>query len=267
MRSVLKHIVLLSALVLSLEVSASDSLIINNVKNIITFNVDNKGNFFVADQANSLIKLDSNGTEITRVNTKVYGRIHSIDCSNPFEIYVYHKAQNVLVFYDNMLNNRGEMRLNDLGYDNIACVARSFDNAVWLFDYNDFELKKVRKDGILDLSSGNVLTFTEAKLNPSAIQEIGKNVMLIDSSVGIMMFDIFGTWTKNLALKGASSIYVFDQNIYLLKPTSDSTHDIWRYNTLSLSYQKSGSMKNVEDIICGFKKKLFFSRKNIVYIR
>lgn len=267
MRSILKHILLVNLVLGSYLATASDSLLLAQAKQILVVSADNKGNLFVADEANSLIKLDSNGKEVTRVNTKVYGKIYSIDCSNPFEIYVYYKQQNVLVFFDNMLNIRGEMRFNDLGYDNISCVARSFDNQVWLFDYNDYELKKVRKDGSMELSSGNILTFSGNGFNPMEIYEHNKTVMLLDSSFGLMSFDIFGTYLKTIPAKGASSVYFYGNRMYMLKPINSNNREIWSYHLKSLEYTLKETINDVTPVICGFKHKLYLHKNNIIYIR
>lgn len=267
MTSFLRNILLINLTLVSLTLKANDSLVLTQVKQILTFNVDNKGNVFVADEANSLIKLDSNGKEVTRVNTKVYGVIHSIDCSNPFEIYVYYKQQNVLVFYDNMLNIRGEMRLNDLGYDNIACIARSFDNQVWLFDYNDYELKKIRKDGSMELSSGNILTFSNNGFDPQGIVEYNKSVMLLDSASGLLSFDIFGTYLKTISAKGARSVYFYGNKMYMIKPSTNANSEIWSYDLKSLEYSKRANLKRPSALLCGFKHELYFHHSNIIYIR
>jgi hypothetical protein len=124
---------------------ASDSIPIQTQGSITAFACDAKGNFYLANSANTLVKLDASGKEITNVNTKVYGSISSIDCSNPFEIYVYHQSQNILVFYDNMLNQRGVMKFNDMGLNTVTQIARSYDNGIWIYDNSDFQLKKLDK--------------------------------------------------------------------------------------------------------------------------
>ena len=45
-----------------------------------------------------------------------------------------------------MLNLRGECDLESIGISQIACVARSSDNQIWLFDMSDQKLKKYSKD-------------------------------------------------------------------------------------------------------------------------
>ena len=65
-----------------------------------------------------------------------------IDAGNPLEIYVFYKDQNKLVYFDNMLNYRGETDLyKTLGVNNIQAVCRSYDNGFWFFDPDNFKLK------------------------------------------------------------------------------------------------------------------------------
>lgn len=170
--------------------------------------LDTKGNYYLADEKNTLYKIDQNGKEITRVNTKLYGSVYSIDCSNPFEIYVHYKDQNKVVFFDNMLNQRGELDLSSFGYGTVSAVARSFDNQIWLFDASQFELMKVSKSGEIQSRSGLLTAFVSKGLSPYAIKESGNNVYLADSLSGLIVFDMFATYRKTIPLIGSSAFDV-----------------------------------------------------------
>lgn len=171
--------------------------------------IDAKGNFYVADKKNTLYKFDKLGKEITRVNTKLYGSVYSIDCSNPFELYVFYKDQNKVVFFDNMLNIRGELDLSPFGYGSISAVARTFDNQLWLFNATDFELMKVSKSGEVLSSSGLLTNFVSQLVSPYAIIEYDNQVFLADSTAGILVFDMFATYSKTIAIYGSTA---FDVN-------------------------------------------------------
>ena len=147
MEKTLRYILIIINIVVGFQLSAQDTLTLTDVKDVTSFELDLKGNIFVADQSLTLFKYSSEGKLLTNVSIKSYGPLTSIDCSNPFEIYTFHKDQNIIVFYDNMLNLRGELRLNDYFYNNVACVARSFDNQIWIMDLSQFKLIKINKKG------------------------------------------------------------------------------------------------------------------------
>lgn len=255
----LKHILISGLILVSTELKAVDSLRFAGLGDIQTFAIDNKLNYFIADKANSLIKYGENQKEITRVNTKLNGKIFSIDCSNPFEIYVYHKEQNILVFYDNMLNHRGQMNFNSLGYENIACVSRSFDNGLWLFDYDEFEIKKLDKEGKLQLSSGNLINFTTAPLNPYAIVEHDNKVFLADSTAGILVFDLFGTYIKTIPILHTTAIS-FHNGVMI----SGTKNTLISYNLNTLEIQQMSISSCCLDALVYRKEGLYWSGKNFI---
>lgn len=211
----LKHISLaLLAFCFAAFARASDTLKISGVKQITALAVDAKQNMFIADNSFTLFKTDASGKVITNVNTKIYGAISKIDCTNPFEIYTYHADQNIIVFYDNMLNVRGELRLNDFYFNNISCIARSFDNGIWLFDFSEYRLLKINKAGEIVNSSYNLINVLDKQLKVFDIQEFGNNVYLIDSTLGILKFDLFATYATTYYIEGLQSAAITSKGFW-----------------------------------------------------
>ncbi len=223
------RIILISLISLPLWALADISLDSNIVINCMT--VDAKGNYYIADQKNTLYKYDKSGNLITRVNSKLYGTVYSIDCSNPFELYVHYKDQNKVVFLDNMLNQRGELDLSSFGYGNISAIARTFDNQLWLFNATEFELMKVSKAGEILSRSGQLSAFVSSGLSPYSIKESGNQVYLADSSAGILIFDMFATYSKTVALYGSTAFDVNGNQLLLQK----SNHSVFIYNMRSFT--------------------------------
>ena len=211
-----RHIALNILMLLSLMAGAKDSLRFP-VDSISVFRMDINGNVFLADQHGTLYKFTAEGKEVTRVNSKLNGRIQSIDCSNPFEIYVYHREQNTVVLYDNMLNTRSTLALNALGYTNVQAIARSYDNGIWLFDNSSYELRKIDRSGQLLLSSGTISPLIKAEINPIAIVEDQQQVYLADSSAGIFRFDLFGNFSQRLEMGALQDLDVSKGRIYGLR--------------------------------------------------
>jgi len=188
------------------------------ISNLVHFSCDNLGNIYTANTNGDIVKYDKNGVQTATVNFKTMGNIHTIDAGNPFEIYVFYKEQNKVMFFDNLLNLRGEADFEKADYFMLSAVARSFDNKIWIFDLNDLRLKKVRKDLSLELNSGNVREFAKEKsFAPSYIGDINKKVFLFDSTSGIFEFDIFGNYIRKIVLSNATQTFVSQGHIYFLK--------------------------------------------------
>ena len=225
----LKHIsIVLLAFCFAAFAQASDTLKISGVKQITALAVDAKQNMFIADNSFTLFKTDASGKVITNVNTKIYGAISKIDCTNPFEIYTYHPSQNIVVFYDNMLNVRGALRLNDHYFNNISCIARSFDNGLWLFDLSEYRLLKINKAGEIVNSSNNLINVVGKQLKVFDIQELGNNVYLIDSTLGVLKFDLFATYATTYYIEGLQSAAITSTGFWAT--TNNTTLDYYFLN-------------------------------------
>ncbi|MDB4162136.1 hypothetical protein N9772_07200 [Bacteroidia bacterium] len=204
----MSHYILITISILASTLSlAQDTLSFPAVKNITAFAIDAKGNQYVSDNSLTLYKFDAAGKRITNVNIKSYGDITSIDCTNPFELYVYYQDQNIIVFYDNMLNQRGELRLNDLYFNNVACIARSFDNNIWLVDLSRYKLLKINKKGEELAESpflNNILGHT---FHPTRLWEENNNVYIVDTSNGIHQFDMYATFATTYFHPGITDAF------------------------------------------------------------
>jgi hypothetical protein len=202
---------------------AQDTLELKEIKAISCFSVDAKGNMFIADNAFTLFKYDVTGKLITNVNIKSYGELTSIDCTNPFEIYAFYQDQNIIVFYDNMLNVRGELRLNNYFFNNVSCVSRSFDNNIWLLDLSQYKLLKINKKGETIAESAFLNNVLGEELNTYKIWEENNNVYVADSVIGVFMFDIYATYSSTFPIKGTQSVtsnkaaLFFNQNGKLIR--------------------------------------------------
>lgn len=192
-----------------------DTLLIDGIQNITVAEMDSKGNYYIADEGQTLYKLTQTGEIITNVNVKLYGAITQIDVSNPFEIYTYHREQNILVYYDNMLNVRGETRLNSVGFTNISALARSFDNGFWAFDLMEFKLLRCSKNGTIKASSNNLINILQLELAPYKIIEHNKRIYLCDSVNGVLVFDIFGTYIKTIHSSENDAVFVSEDLMYI----------------------------------------------------
>ena len=210
----LNYIILTLSILGVLKVKGQDTLILKNLKNISCVSIDAKGNKYISDDLLTLYKYGPDNKLITNVNNKSYGNITSIDCSNPFEIYVFYKDQNILVFFDNMLNIRGEVRLNDFQMNNVACVSRSYDNHIWLIDMSENKLLKISKSGERLDESNDLNSITAKPINPYKVWELNGQVHVADSTIGVFTFDIYTTLDKTYYTQSFSSITSSTEGLY-----------------------------------------------------
>lgn len=259
---ILRHITTSIFLGLALLGWSQDSVNFTEIDSIRCFDATDDGHYYVVDRSNNIIKYSSHAKEISRTSIKNYGAIFSVDCSNPFEIYVYYKDLNIVVFLDNLLNVRGEMKLNQLGYFNVACVKRSFDNGVWIYDMDRFELLNLGKDGSVKSQSASLINEAGLNFMPTSIEEDGSFVYLIDPGTFLLKFDLFGTYhsTHNYLEKG-KEIGIKNAVVYTLRSSKILSYDTRTHQS------KEMPLKNTrpEQLICT-QKSILVRQNNIIFI-
>ena len=186
---------------------------------------DNLENLFVITPTNDIIKYNKNGQKLATANFKVLGNISSIDAGNPFEIYVFYRDQNKIIFLDNMLNIRGECDLESIGISQIACIARSSDNQIWLFDMSDQKLKKYSKDLKLLNESASLNNFPIGnEINPSIILDVNSNVLILNN-YHVIEFDLYANFNKTVLIDTLKSFQFLNNKIVFLKNNSIRVYD------------------------------------------
>lgn len=201
----------------NLQPSVSDSVF----KLIKTISIDAKdlqtdrlGNMYVVSKTNQLYKYNQDGKLLSTLNYKYLGNITHVDATNPLEIYVFYKELNLVVFLDNNLAYRGEMRLADVGIGQAVAVARSFDNGLWAFDLADLQLKKMDKDGGNQQASGNIRQYINGESAVTYLYDNDNRVFVNDSANGILVFDVFATYVKTIPIKGCNEMKVIENELF-----------------------------------------------------
>lgn len=213
--------------------SQSDSLSVPSGSQMTT---DRLRNVFIITPTNDIIKYGPDGKRMAVANFKVLGNISGIDISNPFEIYIFYRDQNKVVFLDNLLNSKGEMDLDDLGVSQVACIGRSSDNNLWIFDMADLKLKKYGKDGRFMLESASFNTFLNTTISPTQIIDNNTSIFLLNSG-SILEFDIFGNYNSTKLTDSISTFQYFNYQFIYLKKGKVYAYSPQRFNLKALDLQ------------------------------
>lgn len=196
----MRKLLFIGILLISHAISAQNRIV--RMSGIRLFDTDPLGNVYVLSQTNQLNKYDSTGKWLATLNYSYNGSISSIDVSNPIEIIVFYKELNTLLFLDDNLVFRGELNLANAGIIQAQAVSRSYDNACWIFDAGDFQLKKIRKNGETLIQSGSLpMIITNFNSDIRKMAENASFVFLMKEK-GIYVFDIFGNYNKTISYSG-----------------------------------------------------------------
>jgi hypothetical protein len=200
---------------------------------------DRLGNLYVVSKTNQLYKYNSEGKLLSTLNYKYLGNITLVDATNPMEIYLFYKELNLVVFLDNNLAYRGEMNLVNFGIGQAAAIARSYDNGLWAFDLADLQLKKMDKNGENLQMSGNVRQYITNPSSANFIYDNNDRVFVNDSTNGVLVFDVFGTYIKTIPIKESKEVKVINDELYYRQGQQLKKYQLKTFTTKSYSLPDS----------------------------
>ena len=178
---------------------------------------DNLENSYLLN-GNNLNKYDGDGNFLKNFSNKNLGNITFVDAGNPLKVLLFYKSFQQLIFIDNMFAPTGNpISLNDLGYNQVSLACSSHNNGFWIYNLQNFEL--IRFDQSLQISqqTGNITQLSGTEINPDFITEQYNKLFLNDSTKGIFVFDIYGTYSKLIPLKGLHRFQISNDEIQYLK--------------------------------------------------
>jgi hypothetical protein len=178
------------------------------------FNIDNLGNIYVITRDNRLEKLDANGDSLAVFNdVRHFGKIWTIDVTNPLKILVFYREFTTIVMLDRFLNMVNTVDLRNLGILEVKAIGMAYDNNVWVYDEQDNKLKRIGDDGSLVDQTTDFRQLFDSVPDPSVIIDQGGLVYLYDSLKGVYAFDHYGGLKAHVVLTGWMDFSVIDKSM------------------------------------------------------
>ena len=178
------------------------------------FTTDNLGNAYLINGP-TIRKFDSHGIFQKEFSNKNFGAVSSADATNALRIVLFYRDFNRVVFLDNTMSQNGDpVQLEALGFPLATLAASSHDNGLWIYDQQNFELVRFNRSLQIEQRTGNLSQVLGIdSLQPDFILEKDNRLFLHNPTTGIMIFDIFGTYSKTIPVKGIKTFQVEDDNI------------------------------------------------------
>jgi hypothetical protein len=189
------------------------------------FTIDATGNVYLVINETRIKKLDNNGDSVAVFNdVKRYGKIRSVDASNPFKVLVFYYETSTVVVLDRFLNER---QVIDLRKHNIAqakAVRLSYDNNIWVYDEVENKIKKINDNGELLLESADLRNVFDLPPMPASIFDDSRTLYLYDHELGWFAFDYYGAFLKKHVFTGWKDAQVVDKTLI---GRDDSSNMYW----------------------------------------
>jgi hypothetical protein len=195
-------------------VAADFVLTLTISQDIVDFSVDNLGNIYLINIDNQLKKLSPRGDSLAVFNdVRRYGKIGSIDVTNPLKILVYYRDFTTIIELDRFLNLINTIDLRTQNILQAKTVGLAYDNNIWVFDELDAKLKRIADDGTLVDQSTDFRQLFDTVPDPVSVLDRDGLVYLYDTARGIYIFDHYGTLKTHLDFSGWKDFNVIGRNL------------------------------------------------------
>ena len=196
---------------------------------------DYMGNIYLVDRT-ELKKYSAEGVLISSFSDRIAGSISSVDASNPLRVQVFYQDFGQIIYLDDVLSVIGsKISLVDQGLDQATLSCLSWDDGIWLYDPQDFELKRLGSDLRLSHQSGNINQLLGIEVDPIYIVEKNNYVYLNDPATGILVFDQFGTYYKTLPVRNIEHFQVGSEQVSYLEDGRLMSYDLITFQHANLS--------------------------------
>lgn len=226
------------------------------------FTVDNLGNMFFVKEG-EIVKHLANGKYFNRFSNLKLGSITSVDAGNALRIMLFYKDYQQLVFLDNQLSQKNEaVSLEKLGHEQTELACVSANNGFWLFNKANNELVRFDEQLKQISSTGNLKQMLQTEeIKPNFLTEYNGNVFLNCPDMGIYVFDIFGTFSKIISVKGLKNFQVDENIIYFLKDNGICSYNYKLFDEVCKTY----SISKLNQAIF-FKNKAYLGNKDSLFV-
>ena len=231
----------------------------SNSRNITSDRIDN---FFTITGDNTLTKYDSTGKKMYLYDAYTYGKLQAVDASNPLQILGFYPDYFTIVIFDNTLSVINTLNLSQSGISQVSAMCSSNDGYIWIWDAQEQKLKKL--DNLLNVmrTSQDAITLLGQPVYPNFMEERNNFVYMNVPSIGVLVFDIYGTYGHTIPIKNLSNFQVINDKIYYTRNDSLNTYQLRTQATQSIALPDSGAIQQVSIQ----QDRLFVLKKNQVVL-
>lgn len=210
----------------SLKAQFSSEPDINVAVDIVFATVDKLQQIYVITPENNIIKYNENGDILYRYTNNYLGAPSLIDASNPIQILVYYPGLQTIVTLDVTLNEISRTNLVSFGLFDIKRVCVSNDAQIWIMDGMDFKLKKIDRFGKVLRESEDLMLQLGRNITPIAMLERQNKVLVLDSQIGLLIFDNLGNYVRTEPFVNPETVMTFGGKLFYLENQSAFSWDI-----------------------------------------
>ncbi|MFM9052074.1 MAG: hypothetical protein ACKOKF_07130 [Bacteroidota bacterium] len=203
---------------------------------------DPLGNCYVVAD-NQLLKFSPSGKPLQNYAEVRNGELRQVDASNPMKVVLFYPDMARIVVLGTQFAPQSTIELRNLGIFQPTLVCNSINGGFWIYDLQDFQLKKIDLNLQLVFQSGNLLQLTGRKVVPNFITEYNQQVFLNDPEAGILMFDQFGGYYKTLPGQQMINFQGWKDKLICNDGKKLTTFDLKRFEGTEVALPGHGKIK------------------------
>ncbi len=184
------------------------------------FAIDNLDDIFLLNNTDQLKKISPNGDSAIFNDVRKYGKLFSIDATNPLKVLLYYKNFSTIVVLDRFLNIRNTINLRKQNIFKVKAIAAAYDNNIWVFDEGDAKLKKIDDNGDVLSETTDFRNIFDTIPSPTQIIDRDGFVYLYDPAKGFYTFDYYGALKNRLPFLNWANTEVVANTLYGFNETS-----------------------------------------------
>lgn len=222
--------------------------------------VDNLDNIYLLSERDELLKYDRTGKLKWRYSNNRFGRLQSVDVSDPLRIVLFYADFQQVMVLNNNLNEIANYSFAKNGNLLVSAVASGNNNSLWIFDRTANVLIKLSSNFTEDIRSASLFQLFDEVVDARKIVASDQYVFLQRKSGGILQFDRFGAFVKDLPIDSLSDINITSNTIVYFKGA-----ELFKYQPGSLesSKQKMPITLPIKQVAVGNKLIAVLSEKAV----
>lgn len=194
---------------------------------VYSVSIDPLQQIYYINKDKQLIKLSSIQEKTYVYSDLMIDESTQIYTQNPFKVMLYKKDVGDVIILDNRLTMNSKINLYNLGYFSVSSITYSMDNqSILLFDTYRQQIIKLDQQNKEIFQSVNMAQLLQERISPVQIKEFENKLYLLDTTLGIYIFDQLGTYIKHIPIQNAENFWIISKQIFFYRD-----QQIWLYNT------------------------------------
>lgn len=220
---------------------------------------DNLENLYLVKDF-TLYKYNPAGNLLFTYSDNFMGNISSISIGEGLKVMVYYRDNGQFALLDNTLSQIAasvNLNFNNLGTSTLATT--SVQNSFWFYDPIQGAIIRTTNTINVIFNSGNLGQLLNYQINPNFMVEYSNRLYLNDPEIGIMVFDIFGTYLKTIPIKGLIKFQIAEKGLYFYRNNHLHFYDFQNFEQIDIPLP-------IEDAVQALvsNKMLFIQTANLV---